>query len=93
MYYFNARGSVETIRIIFTQAGVKYEDVWFEGEQWAKEYKEGKMRLVFLWSIKKHALCKGTPFGRVPVLEVDGTKIAGSINILRFLGRKFGKKP
>ena len=34
---------------------------------------------------------KGMPFGRAPVLEVDGTKIAGSLNILRFLGRKFGK--
>ena len=56
LYYFNARGSVETIRIIFAQAGVKYEDVRFEGEQWAKEYKEGKMRLAFLWSSKEHAL-------------------------------------
>ena len=36
---------------------------------------------------------KGMPFGRAPVLEVDGTKIAGSVNILRFLGRKFGKTP
>ena len=34
---------------------------------------------------------KGMPFGRAPVLEVDGTKIAGSINMLRFLGKKFGK--
>ena len=31
------------------------------------------------------------PFGRAPVLEVDGTKIAGSINILRYLGAKFGE--
>ena len=30
------------------------------------------------------------PFGRAPVLEVDGTKIAGSMNILRHLGAKFG---
>ena len=52
LYYFNFRGGGETIRIIFAQAGVKYEDIRFsEGEQWAKEYKEGKMRLVFLWSI------------------------------------------
>jgi len=31
------------------------------------------------------------PFLHVPVLEVDGTKVAGNLNILRFLGRKFGK--
>ena len=31
------------------------------------------------------------PFGRAPVLEVDGTMIAGSTNILRYLGMKFGK--
>ena len=29
-------------------------------------------------------------FGRAPVLEIDGTKIAGSMNILRHLGAKFG---
>ena len=28
------------------------------------------------------------PFGRAPVLEVDGTRIAGSMNILRHLGAK-----
>ena len=42
-------------------------------------------------SMYRYVLFKGMPFGRAPVLEVDGTKIAGSINILRFLGRKFGK--
>ena len=31
------------------------------------------------------------PFGVSPVLEVDGTKISGSLNILRYLGEKFGK--
>jgi len=32
-----------------------------------------------------------TPFGRVPVLEVDGTKLAGLTNILRYLGIIFGE--
>ena len=31
------------------------------------------------------------PFGVSPVLEVDGTKISGSVNILRYLGEKFGE--
>ena len=34
---------------------------------------------------------KDAPFGRMPFLEADGTKIAGSLNILRYLGIKFGK--
>ena len=37
-------------------------------------------------------LFKATPFGRGPILEVDGRKISGIINTLRFLGKKFGKK-
>ena len=32
------------------------------------------------------------PFGRAPDLAVDGTLIAGSANILRYLGVKFGKE-
>ena len=32
------------------------------------------------------------PFGCSPVLEVDGTMIAGTVNILRYLGNKFGEK-
>ena len=46
LYYFNARGGAEPIRIIFAQAGVKYEDVRFEREQWVQEYKPSKMRLL-----------------------------------------------
>ncbi|XP_065898846.1 hematopoietic prostaglandin D synthase-like [Dysidea avara] len=72
LYYFNAKGAAEPIRLIFAQAGVKYEDFRFEGEDWGKKYKAEM------------------PFGRAPVLEVDGTKIAGSLNILRYLGITFG---
>ncbi len=39
LFYFNVRGRAETSRLIFAQAGVKYEDVRFTGEQWASEYK------------------------------------------------------
>ncbi len=39
LFYFNARGRAENVRLIFAQAGVKYEDCRFTGEEWAKEYK------------------------------------------------------
>jgi len=42
LYYFNVRGSAEPSRIIFAEAGVKYEDIRFEIEQWPKEHKESK---------------------------------------------------
>ena len=35
-------GTAEPSRTILAQAGVKYEDIRCEGEQWAKEYKEIK---------------------------------------------------
>ena len=41
LYYFNARGTAEPIRLIFAQAEVKYEDFRFEGEDWGKKYKAG----------------------------------------------------
>ena len=34
LYYFNARGFAELIRLLFAQAGVEYEDIRFEREQW-----------------------------------------------------------
>ena len=48
LYYFNSRGRAEVIRIILAQAGVKYDDVRFEAEQWAKEYKPGKLIIFYI---------------------------------------------
>ena len=42
LYYFNARGRAEVARIIFAQAGVKYEDIRFQKEEWMSKYKAGK---------------------------------------------------
>ena len=52
LYYFNARGATEPIRIIFAQAGVNYEDIRFEGDEWTNKYKPGK-----LW-IYQVTICK-----------------------------------
>ena len=69
--YFNGRGRAETIRFIFVQAGVDYEDNRVGGEDWAK-------------------FKPTTPYGSVPVLEVDGKMLAGSGVVARFLAERFG---
>ena len=35
--------------------------------------------------------CSETPFGQLPLLEVEGVTICQSQTIARFLARKFGK--
>ena len=41
LYYFDARGRGEVIRIMLAQAGVKYEDIRYGKEDWASKYKSG----------------------------------------------------
>lgn len=41
LYYFNAEGRADSIRIQLAQAEVKYEDVRFTTEEWASKYKSG----------------------------------------------------
>ena len=36
LHYFNARGRAEGIRLIFAQAGQKFEDHRYTYEEWAK---------------------------------------------------------
>lgn len=36
LYYFNSRGNAEPIRLVFAQAGVKYEDIRLTNEQWVE---------------------------------------------------------
>jgi len=93
LYYFNARGGGEPARIIFAQADVKYEDIRFEDDQWKNEYKDSKYPMFYRVVMVLYVLLTAEmPFGRAPVLEVDGTMVAGSMNILRYLGNKFGEK-
>ena len=53
LYYFNARAGGEPIRIIFAQAGVKYEDIRFEreGEEWVKKHKQGMLVILYIVAI------------------------------------------
>ncbi|KHN82505.1 Glutathione S-transferase 1 [Toxocara canis] len=70
--YFDIRGLGEGARLIFHQAGVKFEDNRLKREDWP-------------------ALKPKTPFGQLPLLEVDGEMLAQSAAIYRYLGRQFGE--
>lgn len=45
--YFNGRGLAEIIRLIFAQAGVDYEDIRIEKDEWPA-LKESKDKLLGL---------------------------------------------
>ena len=70
LYYFNVKGRAEPIRFVFAQAGVTYEDIRLNKEQWA-EFKPK------------------TPYGTMPVLEVDGKMLGQSHLIERFLAEQY----
>ena len=77
LIYFDAKGRAEVTRFIFAQAGVQYEDkrvVYGTTQEEWKEWKELK---------------PNTPYGELPVLEVDGKQFAGSGPIARFVAERF----
>ncbi|CAI5441897.1 unnamed protein product [Caenorhabditis angaria] len=74
LIYFNVRALAEASRQIFHLAGVPFEDVRIQ-------------RNDPTWETD---IKKSTPFGKMPVLSVDGFDIPQSAAIARYLSRKFG---
>eukprot|EP01112_Ceratiomyxa_fruticulosa_P007365 TRINITY_DN1907_c0_g1_i1.p1 TRINITY_DN1907_c0_g1~~TRINITY_DN1907_c0_g1_i1.p1 ORF type:complete len:204 (+),score=39.16 TRINITY_DN1907_c0_g1_i1:96-707(+) len=73
--YFDGRGLAEISRLLFTLAGVPFEDIRFSAEGEKKEWNQAK---------------PDYPFEKIPQLTVDGHKIPQSKAIERFLARRFG---
>jgi len=78
--YFDVRGRGEVTRLLFKVAGVEFEDKRLTFEEWGKEKENMK-------SAGK------VPFGQLPVLEVDGTLLAQSMAIGRFVANELGFTP
>jgi len=74
LYYWGVKGRAESTRLIFAEANVEYTDVRASGPNDFSDMK-----------------ATGTlPYDQWPVLEVDGTILAQSMAINRFLAGRFG---
>ncbi|KAI1720911.1 putative glutathione S-transferase 9 [Ditylenchus destructor] len=71
--YFQVRGLGESIRLILTHSGQKWEEVNPDFQGW-----------------QGSPLKEKTPFGKLPVLEVDGKPLAETFAICRYLSKKYG---
>ncbi|XP_023324653.1 glutathione S-transferase 1 [Eurytemora carolleeae] len=74
--YFDLRARAEPARLILAQAGAKFEDIRIPAP-W--DDMEG-------WQKMKPT----TPYGQIPLLEVDGEVISESVAIARYCAREFG---
>merc|ERR1712025_202802 len=72
--YFNLRAKGEPARLLLAYGGIKYEDYRVSFED-QREWK---------------AMKPTTPYGSLPLLEWDGTCVAQSMAIARFLAREVG---
>merc|ERR1711936_574670 len=74
--YFNLRGRAEPSRLLLAYGGIKFEDCRLTPAfEDPKEWSELKPK---------------TPYGSLPLLEWDGTCIAQSMAVARFLAREVG---
>jgi glutathione S-transferase len=90
LYYFNSRGRAEYARLIFAVAGIEYEDIRIERENWPK-LKPGKDSYSSHYVIVVKS-ATDMPFEQMPVLVVDESfKLAQSYAIARYLAKKFGE--
>jgi len=83
LVYFNIRGRAEPARLIFAYAGVNYEDQRLE------------YRNIGEFGDDFKALKPNTPFGQVPILDIDNGKVilGQSKAIARYLGKEFNLVP
>merc|ERR1711913_29669 len=74
--YFNLRGRAEPSRLLLAYGGIKYEDC--------------RVTPAFQDPTEWQALKPKTPYGSLPLLEWDGTCIAQSMAVARFIAREVG---
>ncbi|VDK67343.1 unnamed protein product [Anisakis simplex] len=95
LIYFDLRYLAECARQIFRYKGVEFEDVRVRREDWPA-LKTSKYSIILRKTVLQmnHQIsCVSfpeTPFGKLPILEVNGEVISQSYAINRFLAHQFG---
>jgi glutathione S-transferase len=84
LLYFDLNGRAGLVRLVLAAAGVAYDDVRFDASAFAGPTATGNTTLKFA-DIKAT-----TPYGQLPVLEVNGAHIAQSRAIERYLAKEHG---
>ena len=78
--YLDIKGLGEPIRLALTVGGLPFEDVRLS-------YDDVVALKGVAGDLTKH---NGSPFGQVPVLEIDGRPFGQSGALLRWVGRECG---
>uniref|UniRef100_G1KID7 Glutathione S-transferase n=1 Tax=Anolis carolinensis TaxID=28377 RepID=G1KID7_ANOCA len=73
LHYFNLRGRMETIRWLLSAAGVEFEEQYIQSKADLEKLKKDGVLL----------------FQQVPVVEIDGMKLAQSRAILNYIAAKY----
>ena len=85
LHYFNLRGRAEAARWIMEYAGVAYEDIRMEREEWP-EKKSSRFLNQFLTLLIHPTTFAEMLTGKVPQLEYDGFVLSETGAIVAFLG-------
>ena len=97
--YFKARGNAESARFIFAQAGVKYEDVRYEREEWAKvkpTTPTGKLPMLEVGDVQLPGSVPidrylGEKFGLAGSNDLENALIASIVDVVKDFREKMGK--
>lgn len=92
LIYFNATARAEPTRFMLHYKGVDFDDKRVEGEEWEKIKPSAFVLFATCLLSVSEAKIAGTPFGQLPMLDVDGVKICQSSAIHRYVANKYGKK-
>jgi len=85
LIYFDLYGRGELARLLFAAAGAKFDDCRVGAVGFAGPDAKGNQETVKWPEYKSH-----TPYGQLPVLEVDGVTIAQSGAIQRYVATRYG---